>query len=696
LEGPLSLETGPSTRPLDDGSSEGLLKTAPSRPGALRRMQLLLLQENVSAIRTRYNARFLALRDVKRLVVAAVGEATAAKFLLQQKIADLEDTARPPPSKAPFQIDAAEWPDVSRSRTPAEFAAAVAAPAQDAAKPPGAAQRAALLRASPALRIFEASKPEAAERQRGDSADQLVHAAAFLRHEVGNVEARIATHLQAFDKAVYALRREHVPLVCDLKAAELRLLLLFQELSRLESFEARDAALQQKLQKTKADEVEVATAMADCEAKLATKRFEAQTWAERSKALEAEVAGVVPAHHAFHEPLLKVFNRKAARKRSGGEDDDEDFDDDFDDDEDEEDFDDSCPPGCDAALYEHVKELREKRFDQDEVIAELTKQLDDFKRTSDRYCQRKKQLDKDLLSLERGVRAFQTEKQQQLNLLGTTCALHLDQIHVFNDAAPDAGPAVLPWKSETDSASDQAYSSAQLAPKAGLDGAVLFSRRRLDLLRQRISGLAAENKIARLSFKDLHRAKVRLARSAASRANQLAALAARSADLQLLKFGRLIELDKMDRDSAVSVREAAAHSDVDALERGHRVAAQQLEARAAQLKQRLVELTLINTEALQAIAGLSQRQFAVEGNSTSGKNKPTVRDAAPTLRREMEERNRLVALVKLQAKEIDALKAEINLLRRKGGHVYVPVRAAQSLDNAQVPTIENVTPARAY
>ena len=33
---------------------------------------------------------------------------------------------------------------------------------------------------------------------------------------------------------------------------------------------------------------------------------------------------------------------------------------------------------------------------------------------------------------------------------------------------------------------------------------------------------------------------------------------------------------------------------------------------------------------------------------------------------------RLVALVKLQAKEVDALKAEINLLRRKGGHIYAP------------------------
>ena len=42
------------------------------------------------------------------------------------------------------------------------------------------------------------------------------------------------------------------------------------------------------------------------------------------------------------------------------------------------------------------------------------------------------------------------------------------------------------------------------------------------------------------------------------------------------------------------------------------------------------------------------------------------------VRRDLEERNRLVALVKLQAREIDALKVEISLLRRKGGHIYVP------------------------
>lgn len=35
----------------------------------------------------------------------------------------------------------------------------------------------------------------------------------------------------------------------------------------------------------------------------------------------------------------------------------------------------------------------------------------------------------------------------------------------------------------------------------------------------------------------------------------------------------------------------------------------------------------------------------------------------PSLRKEAEERDRLVALVKLQVRELDAIKAEINLLR---------------------------------
>ena len=60
---------------------------------------------------------------------------------------------------------------------------------------------------------------------------------------------------------------------------------------------------------------------------------------------------------------------------------------------------------------------------------------------------------------------------------------------------------------------------------------------------------------------------------------------------------------------------------------------------------------------------------------------------------QVEERNRLVALVKLQAKEIDALKAEINLLRRKGGHVYTPaLLPPQPVATDDIPTMASVTP----
>lgn len=37
---------------------------------------------------------------------------------------------------------------------------------------------------------------------------------------------------------------------------------------------------------------------------------------------------------------------------------------------------------------------------------------------------------------------------------------------------------------------------------------------------------------------------------------------------------------------------------------------------------------------------------------------------------EVQERTRLVQMARLQSKEIDALKVEINMLRRKGGNLY--------------------------
>ena len=66
-------------------------------------------------------------------------------------------------------------------------------------------------------------------------------------------------------------------------------------------------------------------------------------------------------------------------------------------------------------MYEQVVELREKRLDQEEILAEIQRTIDELQRTYDRHIQREKQIDRDVNSYSKEIRSFQTEKQQRLN-----------------------------------------------------------------------------------------------------------------------------------------------------------------------------------------------------------------------------------------------------------------------------------------
>lgn len=110
-----------------------------------------------------------------------------------------------------------------------------------------------------------------------------------------------------------------------------------------------------------------------------------------------------------------------------------------------------------------------------------------------------------------------------------------------------------------------------------------------------------------------------------------------------------------------------------------------LNRRQSLLNDQLLQVTRQNTQYLAKIAVFSSSQYQLEKeiNLTKALSSgvSTGSDSVPMIRREVEERNRLVALVKLQAREIDALKVEINLLRRKGGHVYIPSLPADPSQN---------------
>ena len=84
------------------------------------------------------------------------------------------------------------------------------------------------------------------------------------------------------------------------------------------------------------------------------------------------------------------------------------------------------------------------------------------------------------------------------------------------------------------------------------------------------------------------------------------------------------------------------------------------------VKQDLKEATDESTHSLNTVASLFERQHALETSLNAKQAAVAPKDAS----HERKERTSLVQLVKIQAKEIEALKLEINMLRRKGGHVY--------------------------
>merc|ERR1711871_1706655 len=200
------------------------------------------------------------------------------------------------------------------------------------------------------------------------------------------------------------------------------------EYQMLLDFESKDAALAQKLEKAQKAKEDVAHEIDSCGEKLVQKQEELAVWQEKDKLIMEEFSKLVGASNQFEPQLLKMFKRKIkrAKKRTGDEDEDEDSDEDWEEDSDDED--DACPPGCDQTLYDKVLELREKRLDQEEILSDFQKAIDDLKKSNERHHGRERQIDKDLKGTEVEIEAFQTEKQQKLNELHISIMMKLNQL----------------------------------------------------------------------------------------------------------------------------------------------------------------------------------------------------------------------------------------------------------------------------
>jgi len=83
-------------------------------------------------------------------------------------------------------------------------------------------------------------------------------------------------------------------------------------------------------------------------------------------------------------------------------------------------------------------------------------------------------------------------------------------------------------------------------------------------------------------------------------------------------------------------------------------------------------VTALNTRYLERVADLTKTQYQLEDQINTTTKNVHVTDSSPIDEKSETERAQLLQLVQIQEKEIDALKAEIHVLRRKNGHIYTP------------------------
>ncbi len=187
--------------------------------------------------------------------------------------------------------------------------------------------------------------------------------------------------------------------------------------------------------------------------------------------------------------------------------------------------------------------------------------------------------------------------------------------------------------------------------------------RNLIRLQDRIAELHSEIDEAKESLRHLHKERGVLIKERENQQSHIETWSSRCLDLQMLKFGRVIDLDELEARSdrlRGDKDDGALREDED----GFKQRSSALSKETLALQEQLTQVTLRNTQLLNEVAELTETQLSISREL----NAPgQVVSSASKLDnfKEAEESKRIVAYVQFQAKELESLRAELTMLKRK-------------------------------
>ncbi|XP_078590601.1 cilia- and flagella-associated protein 44-like isoform X5 [Branchiostoma floridae x Branchiostoma japonicum] len=467
----------------------------------------------------------------------------------------------------------------------------------------------------------------------------------------------VAELLNRFDAKLQLLCHEKLQLQVEQKMADLRHITLFEELVLLKEFEKRENVLADKVNNKKQERADMEVKVTECQAKLEAKKKDIDKLLDKERVLLSNFQASLGDNNKFADFLTKVFKKKIKRAKKKAES-EEGSDDDSDDSDDESDWssseeegseegglDDSvCPPGCDPEMFDNVCQLRERRLDIEEALAEEKKAQDVLKKEFETLTKKARIMDSALKTAEGDLEAFQLEKQQKLNELDVVVPLRLHQVeHMYNGIVPN-----------------------DLSP------CLVFTSSAMGNLQHRIKELQQEKKVQKNRYKEYRQQHVQLLKDRKEMEAIIAELEEKCHTMMMLKFGRVVDLERLEslrvnrniEELKEKLRANELKSAANLAKWGERV---QME------RDRITELTRNNTQLLDQLNLLLGERKELE-TALDARQKNLGGEYQGNRRADMRERQRLIQLVQLQAQEIEALKEEIGLLSRKGGHILPPAQ----------------------
>ncbi|XP_066555153.1 cilia- and flagella-associated protein 44 [Amia ocellicauda] len=651
-----------------------------------KRMQLVALEEKINELKTDMNDKIMALRDFKSLSIAHIKDCVRQLRAVQRHL--------PPAKRQPLpsvpRLLPEETPENKLRCTRAkllkykELRARQARTAQLEEREGGFGGLGSELTASQEEEQEEEEEEEDQEEDdtgvptqdsQGPSEQHAITPfdmeeeqqqetqSLFLQ---GHLLKQVEELVQSFDLKLYELRSKKLQLDRHLKQSDLQHITLFEELQLLKEFEKSENTLLERVNARSQEELELQGKYEECQQQLEAKRRDIAKLQERDRALTTTFQASLGENNKFADFLTKVFKKKvkrAKKKEKKGEEEEE-----LESEEESEEesewsdeeldsgsesgpLDDSvCPPYCDPALFENTIQLREKRLDLEEALLEEKKAADILRKECDSLTKKMKVVSASLSTAEGDLELLQREKQQKLNELDVMLTLQLHQMEFVN------------------------YRSM-------LTQALVLDKSALEALERRIQELQQENRQQSELYRQARQQHVQLLHNHRDMEAKIQELEARCEKVMLMKFGRLLDLEALQMQT-LSVSRNLEELKQESSEREaiftHQL--QELEDEVRKATEAQTEVIRLHTDRLWRLDQLMTENKELEERLDSRQRKMGVQLPGRRLA-EQDERRRLIQLVETQAQESQALRQEISLLSRKGGHILPPAQPPQPLQD---------------